>query len=128
MLARLRGVKYFRTNRSDRSSGKSYVVVSRSLLDGFKAEMAKLPDKGASILRAPGTIAPGSGAGDATMRPAPVAPTGYKSKREVRMDKRTNAQGNEVWEITEASSARLRRMQSEMGGAFMGWFSTLPDK
>ena len=119
-------------SRAQRGDDGNYYMkdgeATLSLLDGFKAEMAKLPDKGASILRAPGTIAPGSGAGDATTRPAPVPPQGYKSKRELRMDERTNAQGAKVWEITDKSSARLRQVQAELGSNFMPWFNALPDK
>jgi len=96
-----------------------------SLLDGFKARMAALPDKGASIMRA-GGAAPGSGAGDATTKPAPIAPSGYKSKRELGRDKRTNAKGEEVWEITSASNKRMMDVLSQPGGR--AFVDALPDK
>jgi hypothetical protein len=97
-----------------------------SLLDGFKAEMAKLPDKGASILRASG-VATGSGAGDASGRPAPAAVAGsYKSKREITQDKRTNAKGEVVWETTPESTARAMAFLRQPDGRAL--MDALPDR
>ncbi len=95
-----------------------------SLVDGFRARMAALPDKGASILRAAGAAA-GSGATDTTGKSAPAAASGFKSKREVTKDMRTNAKGEKVWEITPASTARTLELLAKPGGR--DFLDALPD-